>query len=280
MDCVRCGKRTNVTETRVTSDGHTQRRRICPGCAERYVTLEALRDSFQVCKRNGAVEQFDRDKLVKSVRRAVGALPFTDNQTDALIRRIIASLLREGFGQRLSSQRVGEVVLAELAMLPAEGEMASVRYALYFYDQVDGASASATEFARWLAGRQLDLAVPPPVDEVRLVFKRGRRALEPYDRSKLARSIGLALRGRLPTGILKPRIEQICDQVEAALADQGLVTSSQIGTEVVARLRSIDLLAYLRYATIFKRLDALSHFALEAAVALDAGQGGATGLPE
>jgi len=263
MKCFQCGDQAKVKETRATADGSLRRRRVCDGCAAQYITIEAPVNAFMVRKRNGQVERYDQDKLVRSVRRATDDLPVSDTAFDALIGRIERRLISGRFGEPTLSTQIGSVVLDELSQLPAEAEMASVRYALYFFDQDLKRHDEASEFSGWLSARHGDAQRrPDSYGFPPLVVKQNGRAAELFDRPKLARSVELAMRGR------RPGASGICDAVEKSLAGQGILTSQQIGSEVARQLRAIDLFAYLRYATIFKRLASLAYFNLEVSVAL------------
>ena len=69
MQCPYCGNDSSVTETRVVSDG-LRRRRMCGTCKRRFTTYEKVgAASLRVQKRNGSVEPFDSEKLVRALAR-------------------------------------------------------------------------------------------------------------------------------------------------------------------------------------------------------------------
>ncbi|TKJ40606.1 transcriptional regulator NrdR [candidate division LCP-89 bacterium B3_LCP] len=82
---------------------------------------------------------------------------------------------------------------------------------------------------------------------------------EPFDRSKLIRGIELAC-SKLP--IPRPRLETICDEIESALADLGSeeVTSRQIGESVMDHLRRLHPVAYVRFASVYRRFNDAGQF--------------------
>ena len=94
-----------------------------------------------------------------------------------------------------------------------------------------------------------------------MVVKRdGRR--EEYTREKLLRSIRLACVKRpLPTGTL----EKMVDEIEASLQRLGKaeVASSAIGEAAIARLREVDRVAYIRYASVYRDFEDLEEFQRE-----------------
>ena len=93
------------------------------------------------------------------------------------------------------------------------------------------------------------------------VVKRDRRR-EEFDRDKLLKSIRLACVKRpLPTGA----IEKLADEIESDLQRLGRadVPASVIGDTVLARLREIDPVAYVRYASVYRDFDSLEGFISE-----------------
>ena len=88
----------------------------------------------------------------------------------------------------------------------------------------------------------------------------GRR--EEFDREKLTRSIRLACVKRpLPTGTL----EKVVDDIETSLHGLGRaeVSTSVIGEMVISRLRDLDRVAYIRYASVYRDFDDLEEFQKE-----------------
>lgn len=47
--CPKCGERTGVYDTRISFEGKTRRKRLCPKCSHRYSTIEIL-DTKRVLK--------------------------------------------------------------------------------------------------------------------------------------------------------------------------------------------------------------------------------------
>ena len=81
------------------------------------------------------------------------------------------------------------------------------------------------------------------------VIKRdGRR--EEFDRAKLQHGLMRALQKRPVT---LERIEQAVEEIEASVRGRGTneVTSRQVGTVVMEKLREIDELAYIRFASVY-----------------------------
>ena len=89
------------------------------------------------------------------------------------------------------------------------------------------------------------------------VIKRDRTH-EPFDRRKLAGSIAKAFEKR-STSLLT--LEQMVDEVVHELETSGReVDSAQIGAKVLEKLRDIDEVAYLRYASVHRRFEDVDEF--------------------
>src|SRR4029434_6625148 len=91
----------------------------------------------------------------------------------------------------------------------------------------------------------------------RRVIKRDRTH-EPFDRRKLAGSVAKAFEKR-STSLLT--LEEIVDQIVHELETSGReVPSSIIGAKVLEKLRAIDEVAYLRYASVHQRFEDVDQF--------------------
>jgi transcriptional repressor NrdR len=89
------------------------------------------------------------------------------------------------------------------------------------------------------------------------VVKRDRTH-EPFDRRKLAGSIAKAFEKR-STSLLT--LEQLVDEIVHDLETGGReVQSSAIGAKVLEKLRGIDEVAYLRYASVHRRFEDVDQF--------------------
>src|SRR5437868_11739936 len=90
------------------------------------------------------------------------------------------------------------------------------------------------------------------------VVKRDRTH-EPFDRRKLATSIAKAFEKR-STSLLT--LEDTVDEIVHELETSGReVPSSLIGAKVLEKLRGIDEVAYLRYASVYQRFQDVDQFA-------------------
>ena len=84
---------------------------------------------------------------------------------------------------------------------------------------------------------------------------------EPFDRSKLVAGVRAATKNR-PVG--PEELEALAQHVEESLAGAGPeVTSQQIGLATLERLRDLDEVAYLRFASVYKGFEDLGDFQRE-----------------
>ncbi len=128
MRCPFCGNvDTQVKDSRPAEDhAAIRRRRFCPSCSGRFTTYERvqLRD-LVVIKTNGRREEFDRDKLERSIRIALQKRPMEPERMDQMISGIVRRL--ESMGDTdIPSSKIGEIVMESLARIDT---VAYVRFA-------------------------------------------------------------------------------------------------------------------------------------------------------
>ncbi|WP_374763810.1 transcriptional regulator NrdR [Yunchengibacter salinarum] len=93
--------------------------------------------------------------------------------------------------------------------------------------------------------------------ELTVVKKNGRRA--PFDRDKLERSLSIALRKRpVDPDHVERMINGIVRQLEST--GDGDVPSDEIGRLVMEGLASLDQVAYVRYASVYRNFREASDF--------------------
>ena len=93
--------------------------------------------------------------------------------------------------------------------------------------------------------------------DLTVVKKTGER--EPFDRSKLERSIAIACRKR---DVAPERIERLITSIQRQLETRGdEVTTNQIGEAVMDGLKAIDHVAYIRFASVYKDFSEPGDFA-------------------
>jgi transcriptional repressor NrdR len=128
MKCNQCGSEDiKVIESRDVSEGQAiRRRRMCNKCSHRFTTYERIeRPQLIVIKNDGTRELFSRSKLLAGLYRACEKTPVTSLQLERVVSHIEQALYEYG-DQEVSSSKVGELVMDELAKL---NEVAYVRFA-------------------------------------------------------------------------------------------------------------------------------------------------------
>jgi transcriptional repressor NrdR len=90
-----------------------------------------------------------------------------------------------------------------------------------------------------------------------VVKKDGRR--EPYDREKLISGLQKAVEKR---PVSMDQLEALVADVEARVLERGEkeVPSSLIGEEVMRRLRTLDQVAYVRFASVYRSFRDIEEF--------------------
>jgi transcriptional repressor NrdR len=93
------------------------------------------------------------------------------------------------------------------------------------------------------------------------VVKRDQRR-ESYDREKLMRGLHIACRKR---PVPQAELERLADGIESAMADTGEreISSQELGTMVMNRLRELDPVAYVRFASVYRRFEDVDAFVKE-----------------
>jgi len=100
------------------------------------------------------------------------------------------------------------------------------------------------------------------VEEVpALVVKRdGQRG--PYDRTKV---LGGLIRACEKRPVTSRQLEAMADAVEAAInrKDEREIASEEIGQILMGRLRALDQVAYVRFASVYRRFEDIEQFLVE-----------------
>ncbi|MBQ9041940.1 MAG: transcriptional repressor NrdR [Eggerthellaceae bacterium] len=93
-----------------------------------------------------------------------------------------------------------------------------------------------------------------------LLVTKSDGSSETYDRNKLLRSVTLACAKR---PISPDQITGLIDDIESELraAPRNEITSKNLGTKVLDRLESLDDVAYVRFASVYKDFKNIEEFA-------------------
>ena len=100
------------------------------------------------------------------------------------------------------------------------------------------------------------------VEEVPLVVVKSDGSTQLFDREKVIGGLRAAAKGR---DVGDEQLIEVAVGVEdeIRLAGGGEVSSSRIGRAVLERLRQLDEVTYLRFASVYKNFDAASDFQSE-----------------
>ena len=91
-----------------------------------------------------------------------------------------------------------------------------------------------------------------------MVYKKDG-SFEPFDKEKLIKGIRNAIKKR-PISV--DQVNQMVDDIENTYANnmQTETTTSEIGNKVLHGLKSLDLVAYVRFASVYKDFNDLDSF--------------------
>ena len=99
------------------------------------------------------------------------------------------------------------------------------------------------------------------LEEVPLVVAKSNGTKQPFDRAKIVVGVGAAAKGR---PITVDQIEVLAEEVEDEMRlIGGEITSAMVGRAVLDRLRQLDDVGYLRFASVYKGFDDAADFRRE-----------------
>jgi transcriptional repressor NrdR len=151
MRCPECDATENrVVDTRASRGGRAvRRRRECSVCGARFTTYEYVEERpIQVLKRSGAVEEFDRAKLLGSIRIACAKRPVSASEMERVVDEIEDELSKDA-GLEVPSIRLGAMVMDRLRPID---RVAYVRFASVYRNFQD--AGEFQEFVDEMAAAQ------------------------------------------------------------------------------------------------------------------------------
>ena len=126
-------------------------------------------------------------------------------------------------------------------------------------DSRESAEGTVTRRRRECLGCRKRFTTYERVEELMplVVKKDGRR--EPYDREKLISGLQKAVEKR---PVSMDQLEALVAEVEARVLERGEkeVPSSLLGEEVMRRLRTLDQVAYVRFASVYRSFRDIEEF--------------------
>jgi transcriptional repressor NrdR len=138
MRCPRCEQTgTRVIDSRDLESGSTiRRRRECEACSYRFTTYERPEGArLAVIKRDGARQDFDREKLRAGLLKALQKRPVTLDQVETAVDEIEAKLRVRGDAD-VPSTEIGRLAADALRDLD---QLAYIRFASVYhaYDDIE-----------------------------------------------------------------------------------------------------------------------------------------------
>jgi len=139
MKCPKCEfNDSKVVESRDIAEGSSiRRRRECLKCQHRFTTYERVEiPNLVVIKKGGEQQLFDRNKILKGLRRASEKRPVTELQLEELVADIERNIFERDVDQ-IPADEIGGMVMERLIKLD---DVAYVRFASVYRSFTDVAS--------------------------------------------------------------------------------------------------------------------------------------------
>lgn len=134
MRCPYCGEReTRVLDSRPV-EIRIRRRRECSRCGKRFTTYEVVEHPLlMVQKKDGSLEAFDRQKLLKGVFSAIKKRPVSAAQITSMIEEMETQYTSE-MRSTVTSAEIGNTVMEKLKNIDA---VAYIRFASVYQEFTD-----------------------------------------------------------------------------------------------------------------------------------------------
>ncbi|MCR4511729.1 transcriptional regulator NrdR [Aeromicrobium sp. 50.2.37] len=103
------------------------------------------------------------------------------------------------------------------------------------------------------------------IEQMQLTVLKRSGATEPFNRDKAVSGVRKACKGR---PVSDDDLARLGQQVEDALRESGAaeIAAHEVGLAILDPLKSLDEVAYLRFASVYKAFDSVDDFAAEIAV--------------
>jgi len=135
MKCPYCMKpETKVVDKRDSDEGISRRRRECLTCEKRFTTYERVEAvPLTIIKKDGSMQQFDREKLMRGLRRACEKRPITQEQISQIVDYIEVDLKTRD-STEIKSSVIGTLLMKKLKKLD---KVAFIRFASVYREFED-----------------------------------------------------------------------------------------------------------------------------------------------
>jgi transcriptional repressor NrdR len=127
MKCPYCGSAEHKTlETRDSPENTTRRRKECIACGKRFTTYEYVETvEVMVRKKDGKLERFDVNKIIRGLQKACEKRPVTMDQINELAGIVRQAVMMKG-KEEIKSKEIGDLVMKYLKELD---HIAYIRFA-------------------------------------------------------------------------------------------------------------------------------------------------------
>lgn len=125
MYCPYCkSKKIKVVDKRDNDESNmTRRRRECESCDKRFTTYERVaKVLLNVLKRDGRVEEFDREKIKHGILKAIKKRAISSNKIEDIINTVESELMSKE-EKTIRSVDIGELVLKEITQIDKLGAL-------------------------------------------------------------------------------------------------------------------------------------------------------------
>ncbi|MDR1992813.1 MAG: transcriptional regulator NrdR [Nitrososphaerota archaeon] len=115
MRCPYCNAENSKTlETRDSAENTTRRRKECTNCNKRYTTYEYLETvELMVRKKNGELQRFDLNKIIRGLQKACEKRPVTMTQINELSDHVRQDLMLKGASE-ITTEEIGDLIMKHL----------------------------------------------------------------------------------------------------------------------------------------------------------------------
>ena len=115
MRCPYCNSENSKTlETRDSPDNTTRRRRECISCQKRFTTYEYVETvELMVRKKDGRLERFDVNKIIRGLQKACEKRPVTMEQINELAGKVRQDLMLKD-ADEVASRDIGDLIMKHL----------------------------------------------------------------------------------------------------------------------------------------------------------------------
>lgn len=132
MQCPFCGSEDLRTlETRDSPNNMVRRRKECLACGKRMTTYEYIEEiELMVMKKDGRLERFNPDKIIKGLQKACEKRPVSLEQIKDIAESVRQEILAEGRDE-VTSKEIGDRIMVHLRAIDY---IAYVRFASVYRD--------------------------------------------------------------------------------------------------------------------------------------------------